>query len=112
MNPRPAGRGQRPSGPIDVTRRARAKGDSGPEHLGDLPDGLSVCLRRNGEACLDDVHSEGLELPGQPDLFLDSHRETGGLLSVAEGGVEDDQLFSHRQPSLTVAIAKSQSYET
>jgi hypothetical protein len=114
VNPGPASRGQRPGGPVDVTRGAARQGGDRRlgDDLGDLPNGLSVGLRRNREASLDDVHPEGLELLGEPDLFLDSHRETGGLFAVAEGGVEDDQPFSHRPASLTGAMVKSQSYET
>ena len=52
-------------------------------------DSASSC-GRDREAGLDDVHAQGVELTSQLQLLLDAHREAGRLLTVAEGGVEDD----------------------
>ena len=37
-----------------------------------------------------------LQLPGQPDLLVDLHREPRGLFAVPQGRVENDQPVSHK----------------
>lgn len=56
---------------------------------GDDLDGLEVVLGGGGEAGLDDVDAELGELAGDVELLLGGHGGAGGLLAVAEGGVED-----------------------
>src|SRR5581483_914743 len=59
------------------------------ERVGDASYGLEVARRGGGEAGLDDVHAEALELARDRELLLDVHRASGRLLAVAQGGVED-----------------------
>ena len=84
------------AGGVDVARRAaRQRRDDGPSNLGrDAPHRLGVVLGGDREAGLDDVDAQRVELPGQPQLLVDAHREAGRLLAVAEGGVEDDDVVS------------------
>ena len=81
------------------------------ERLRDPPDRLRVGLRRDGEAGLDDIHPQRLELAGHLDCRVDPEGERGRLVAVPEGGVEHDQS-SHRGVSLRRRPPKSQSYET
>ena len=50
------------------------------------------------ETGLNDVHAQQFELPGHPDLLVDPHREAGGLLPIAQSGVENDQAVRHETP--------------
>src|SRR5262249_45429801 len=51
---------------------------------------------RDGEPRLDDIHTQLVQLAGEPKLLVDAHRETGRLFAVAERGVEDDDgMFCH-----------------
>jgi hypothetical protein len=85
---------QRLAGQIDVALGApRQCGDHRPPDLGrDLAHAAVVPLRRGGEARLDDVHAERVELPGESDLFLGGQAVAGCLLAVAERGVEDEDV--------------------
>ena len=51
--------------------------------------GLEVAGRGDGEAGLDDVHVEQLELPGDLQLLRRVQRRPGRLLAVAQRRVED-----------------------
>ena len=51
---------------------------------------IGVALRGDGEAGFEDVHAEGGELVGHAQLFVVVHGAAGGLLAVAQGGVEED----------------------
>ena len=59
---------------------------------GDGADGFEVAVGGDGEAGLEDVDAEGGELVGHAELFVVVHGAAGGLLAVAEGGVEEDDL--------------------
>jgi hypothetical protein len=48
-----------------------------------------------GEAGLDDVDLQPLELPRDAQLLVARHRGAGALLAVAQRGVEDDEFVSH-----------------
>ena len=52
---------------------------------------LEVAGRGDREAGLDDVHAEVAEGVGDLELLGEVHAGAGGLLAVAQGGVEDDQ---------------------
>ena len=80
------------AGGVDVARRAaRQRRDHGPPYFRrDPAHRLGVGLGGDREAGLDDVHAQVVELTSQPQLLLDAHREAWRLLTVAEGGVEDD----------------------
>ena len=52
-------------------------------------DRLEVVFGRGGEPGLDDVDAELRELARDVELLLGGERGAGGLLAVAEGGVED-----------------------
>ena len=56
---------------------------------GDGADGLGVAVGGDGEAGFEDVDAEGRELMGHAQLFGVVHGAAGGLLAVAEGGVEE-----------------------
>ena len=77
----------------------------GPAHLaGDGADGVGVAVGGDGEAGFEDVDAEGGELVGHAELFVVVHGAAGGLLAVAEGGVEEDDLVRlrwHRDMSAT-----------
>ena len=60
--------------------------------LGDGGDGREVALGGHGEAGLDDVHAQILKGVGHGELFLRGHAAAGGLLAVAQGGVEEDYV--------------------
>ena len=72
--------------------------------LGHGAGGLEVALAGDGEPGLDDVDPEAGELLGDLHLLADVEADPGGLLAVAEGGVEDDhllcRLIAHRVRSL------------
>ncbi len=90
---------ERPCRLVDVCRPAtRERRDHRPVHFTrHLPGGFRVGGRRDRKSRLDDVHSECLERPGHGELRRYIHRETGGLLTVAQRGVEDDDAsgFTH-----------------
>ncbi len=78
---------------------------------GHPPHRLGVVLGGDREARLDDVHAENLELAGQTDLLLDSHREPGRLFTVAQRRVENDQPIRHGEASVPPLADKSQGYD-
>ena len=51
---------------------------------------LEVARRRDREAGLHDVHAELGELVRHPELLGHGHAAAGGLLAVAQRGVEDE----------------------
>ena len=58
--------------------------------LGDFVDGGKVALRGDRKSGLDDVDTHFVEQLGDLELFLVRHGGAGGLLAVAQGGVEND----------------------
>ena len=78
-------------GALDVgLSRARQAEDDGPRNgLGDAGYGVGVPLRGCGEASLDHVDPELLELPGDDHLLLHVHGRAWRLLAVAQRRVED-----------------------
>ena len=82
---------------LDVAGRgAREAGDDGAPALpGNLADRGEVALGRDGEARLNDVDAERLELGGDAQLFLEVHRAAGRLLPVTQGRVEDADVIGH-----------------
>ncbi len=81
-------------GGFDVLALAAGEGgDAGAFDLaGDGVDGLEVTLGCDGEAGFEDVDAERRKLVRHAELFLVVHGAAGGLFSVAEGGVEEDDL--------------------
>ena len=69
--------------------RARPADDGPVDLAGDRLDGLEVARRGDREAGLDDVDAEARELVRDLDLLLRVQRDPGGLLAVAQRGVED-----------------------
>src|SRR3954452_11898379 len=63
---------------------------TGPCTSGDRADGREVARRGDGEAGLDDVDAEPRELVRDLQLLGLVQRDAGGLLTVAQRGVEDD----------------------
>jgi hypothetical protein len=61
--------------------------------LGDQPAGLELVGGGDREAGLDDVHPQAGQLGGHLVLLLRAHRGAGGLLPVAQGGVENDDAL-------------------
>jgi len=80
---------------------------------GDATDGLVVALAGGGEAGLDHVDAEVLELARDRQLLLHVHGGTGRLLAVAEGGVEDlyavhgVRPFRHRRGPYRIMAQKT-----
>ena len=90
-------------GPLDVPGDGPA--ERGNDRPATLPgDGLhrgEVVLRGHGEASLDDIHLERLQLAGHLQLLFQVHAATRRLLAVPEGRVEDgDPLGTHRSGGL------------
>jgi hypothetical protein len=56
---------------------------------------LEIAIAAGGEAGLDDVDLQPLELPRDAQLLVARHRGAGALLAVAQRGVEDDELVGH-----------------
>src|SRR5262245_10262882 len=59
----------------------------------DLRDGGEVALGGYREAGLDDVDAHGVQELGDLDLLLEGHGGAGALLTVAQGGVEDEDAI-------------------
>src|SRR5205085_8385944 len=80
-----------PDRPVDVLlARAREREHDRPaDELRHPPDGVEVALRAGGEARLDHVDAEVVQLPRDCELLLHVHGRAWGLLPVAEGRVED-----------------------
>jgi hypothetical protein len=72
---------------------------------GDGRDGFEVAVARDGEAGLDHVDPQTLELARQGELLGEVHAATGRLLAVAQRGVEDaNQIRAH---GVILAAARS-----
>ncbi len=86
------------TGGFDILFQGPGQGADGRglDPLSDAVDGVEIPGARRGEARLDDVHAQLLELAGDLDLLFGVHGGAGALLPVTEGGVEnDDMLFTH-----------------
>ena len=57
--------------------------------------GTKITGARDGKARLDNVHVHAHELACDDEFFLGIHAGTGGLLSVAQGGVKDCDFAAH-----------------
>jgi hypothetical protein len=55
----------------------------------------------NGEACLNNVHTQLRQLPGNVQLFLAGKGCTRRLLSVTQGGVKDTDIVGVVNPAAT-----------
>jgi len=95
VDARPCRRLNRLPGPVDVFGVAarEACDDRSLDLSGDGADSLEVTRRGNREAGLDDVHVQVRKGLGQLELLGDVHAGTGGLLPVAQRGVEDQNTF-------------------
>ena len=72
---------------------AGERGDDGAaDFAGDGADGFGVAFGGDGEAGFEDVDAERGELVGHAQLFGGVHGAAGGLLAVAQGGVEEEDL--------------------
>ena len=78
---------------VGAGRTRQARDDRPLDRLGDLDHALELLRRADGEAGLDDVHAEGVELLGDAYLLRSRHRRTRGLLAVPQGGVEHQDLL-------------------
>jgi hypothetical protein len=108
VDPRPRGGLDRRGRTVDVTagapceRRDHRRTAAGADVLGDRLDGLVVALRGDREAGLDDVDVQPGQLVGDLELLLDTQRDAGRLLTIAQGRVEDlDGVRVHRGGLLT-----------
>ena len=59
---------------------------------GDGADGVGVAFGGDGEAGFEDVDAERGDLVGEAEFFVAVHGAAGGLLAVAQGGVEEEDL--------------------
>ena len=103
---RAAGR-KRPRDAFDVAgARPGQPGDDGPaDRGGHGTDRFGISLGRDGESGFDQIHAQTVELDRQTHLLVNPHRVSGGLLAVAQGGVEDGQpIASHERASLMVSF--------
>ena len=76
--------------PLDVERGgARQRRDLDRDLAAHLLHRLEVAVRRDGEPRLHDVHAQLGELVGHAQLLGHGHAAAGGLLAIAQGGVED-----------------------
>ena len=85
---------------VDVVGHGPGQGgDDGPmDFPGDVGDGLEISGGAGGEASLDDIDSQLLELAGDFHFFFAGHSDAGGLFSIAESGVQkEDLVVSHFQ---------------
>ncbi len=74
------------------------------DRVGDAGDGLGIAERGGGEAGLDHIDAELLQLARDDDLLLHVHRRAGRLLAVAQRRVEDLYSFDgHRCPLVTLS---------
>ena len=82
-------------GHFDVFRLGAGQGGNArlADGLGDGGDGREVALGGHGKAGLDDVHAQIFKGVGHGELFLRGHAAAGGLLAVAQGGVEEDYVI-------------------
>ncbi len=88
---------------------------AGERRNGDVPyflsyqaHGFEVAAGRYRESRFDDVHAQRGKLPGHADLLRRVHREAGGLLSVAEGGIEN--AYSVHAVSFRLVTQKSRPW--
>jgi len=56
-------------------------------------DRMKITGAGDGEAGLDDIHSQSLQLNGQADFFFGIELTARNLFTVAEGGVENEDFF-------------------
>ena len=61
--------------------------------LGNLAHRLKITFGGNREAGFDNVHAHLIESCGDFHLFVERHGGAGRLLTIAQGGVEDDHLI-------------------
>ncbi len=97
MDARGARAAHRGPGAVDVAGGGAGEaGDGGAFALPrDLADRGEVAVGGDGEARLDDVDAERLELGGDAQLLLEVHRAARRLLAVAQGRVENPDLVGH-----------------
>ena len=74
---------------VGLARPRQAEDDGLGHRLRDAGHRIEVTRRRHGEARLDDVDVELLQLARDEHLLLDVHRRAGRLLAVAQRRVED-----------------------
>jgi hypothetical protein len=66
--------------------------------VGDFLHGLEIARGGDGEAGLDDVHVQALELAGHLQLFVEVHGGAGALLPVAQGGIKNIRVYVNGEP--------------
>ena len=54
---------------------------------------LQVAGRRTGKSRFDDIHAQPFELLGDLHLVVDGESDSGALLAVSQGGVENKYLI-------------------
>src|SRR6185369_10217141 len=69
--------------------------DGAGDGLTHLYNRLEIAGGGDGKTGFDHVHAEDFELPGNLDFFHGVELAAGGLLAVAEGGVEDLYSVGH-----------------
>ncbi len=101
-------------GGFDVLALAAGEGgdDGAADFAGDGADGFGVAVGGDGEAGFEDVDAEGGDLVGHAQLFVVVHGAAGGLLAVAQGGVEEETRGSGCRSWATVAVRDMDSTST
>ncbi len=97
VDARPAGLGQGLAAGFDIGGHGARQGADrrALDLLRDALDGLEIFGRRGGIAGLDHVHVQPRQLRGDRELLPASQAGSGGLLAVAQGGVEYRYFFGH-----------------
>ena len=87
---------ERPRRGIDVLlQRAGEAGDGRLLHgARDGGDGLGIARRGDGEARLDNIDPQRLELQRHANLLVEVHAVPRRLLAIAQGGVEETYLYA------------------
>ena len=83
------------TGGFDVALESTSEGADARlgDPLGDLVDRVEVSGAGSGEACFDHIDAEAFELGGDLDLLFGVHGGARALLSVAQGGIKNDDFI-------------------
>src|SRR5580765_9119463 len=90
MDSRPGSSLERAAGSFNVAGTTACKSrDYGAPNLScQRPNRVEVPFRRDGKSCLDDVHSQAVELVPHAYLLFTVHAAPRRLLAIAQCGVE------------------------
>ncbi len=67
---------------------------------GDLPDAVKLALGGYRKPCLDDIYTEFVKLPGNPELLIQGERYSGSLLAIPKSGVKNADFFINKRTNV------------